>query len=268
MAKPWILKAREFIGEREAAGVGDNPTIVAWYKHTSLPKKYWHDSVPWCSVFVCAMLELSGFKSTRNAMARSHIGKSTPYERVTDPAPGDIFVIPRGKPPSGHVGFVESVDGDYIKTIEGNVADQVTRKTRSRHSCIGFARPFEQLGTRKPSTPAKVKKVVKKTAKSGTVWSLITSAALLVWGYLAEGMDALWGVIVGIVSALPTISGEVAPSIMTSKQFAGWLGVSWPKVGVAIAVALIAVAGIRHIRDKLAAEPDDGDENDAGGQGK
>jgi cell wall-associated NlpC family hydrolase len=46
------------------------------------------------------------------------------------PSPGDIvFFDWGGDGISDHVGIVESVDGEYIHTIEGNTSDSVARRT-------------------------------------------------------------------------------------------------------------------------------------------
>jgi hypothetical protein len=43
------------------------------------------------------------------------------------PLPGDIFIMDFGKG-KGHTGFVESVNGDIIHTIEGNSNDDGNRE--------------------------------------------------------------------------------------------------------------------------------------------
>ena len=67
--------------------------------------------------------------------------------RVLIPQKGDIFIMDFGKG-LGHTGFVESVEGSYIQTIEGNATTvsgsregiEVCRKTRKISACIGFIR--------------------------------------------------------------------------------------------------------------------------------
>lgn len=60
--------------------------------------------------------------------------------RVTDPQPGDVFIMDYGKG-LGHTGFVERVDDTFIYTVEGNSNDsgsregiEVTRKQRPRNN--------------------------------------------------------------------------------------------------------------------------------------
>lgn len=66
--------------------------------------------------------------------------------RVTDPQPGDIFIMDFGKG-LGHTGIVEKVDPTFIYTVEGNSNDtgsregiEVTRKQRTRKSIKGYLR--------------------------------------------------------------------------------------------------------------------------------
>jgi CHAP domain-containing protein len=66
--------------------------------------------------------------------------------KFKDPKPGDIFIQDHGHG-LGHTGFVESVQGEMIHTIEGNTNDtgsregyQVCRRERKINSCIGFIR--------------------------------------------------------------------------------------------------------------------------------
>lgn len=69
--------------------------------------------------------------------------------KVKTPLPGDIFIMDFGGG-KGHTGFVESVSGDIIHTIEGNSNDdgsregyEVCRKPGGRKisSMKGFIRP-------------------------------------------------------------------------------------------------------------------------------
>lgn len=71
--------------------------------------------------------------------------KSAQY-RVKDPKPGDVFIMSFGSG-KGHTGFVESVEGNIIHTIEGNTDDDggregwiVARRSRNISSVIGFLR--------------------------------------------------------------------------------------------------------------------------------
>ena len=66
--------------------------------------------------------------------------------RVTDPQPGDIFIMDFGKG-LGHTGIVEKVDSNFIYTIDGNTNDsgsregiEVCRRQRPRNKIKGYLR--------------------------------------------------------------------------------------------------------------------------------
>lgn len=133
------------MGTREVPGSGDNDVIIGWMPYSGLPKSYWRDSTAWCKIFVNGMLETTGYKSDRNAMARATLR----FGEKCGPKPGALMVMPRGKPPSGHIGIVEKVEGNgrYVITIEGNVSDKVVRKRRPVSYALGFRWPIEKLDT-------------------------------------------------------------------------------------------------------------------------
>lgn len=76
----------------------------------------------------------------------AHWNKAVIKYRVTDPEPGDIFIMDFGKG-LGHTGIVESVDKGVIHTIEGNSNDEgsregfeVCRRSRLKSSIKGYLR--------------------------------------------------------------------------------------------------------------------------------
>lgn len=109
----------------------------------------------WCMAFVywctseAAKLQQKGnpLVKTAGVMAQwNTINKAFKFK--TFPQPGDIFIMDFGKG-LGHTGFVESVKGDTITTIEGNSNDEgsregyeVCRRTRKISACIGFIRTW------------------------------------------------------------------------------------------------------------------------------
>ncbi len=116
----------------------------------------------WCMAFVYWCIEESkirikdGTGGLRNPLVKTggvlkqwNDIEQQPFQpkcKFTTPLPGDIFIQDHGKG-LGHTGFVESVDGDKIHTIEGNTNDtgsregyEVCRRTRLISSCVGFIR--------------------------------------------------------------------------------------------------------------------------------
>jgi len=102
----------------------------------------------WCMAFVYWCVKqvdvINALKRTGGVLDQwNSVDASHKFQR---PAPGDIFIMDHGGG-LGHTGFVESVDGDLIHTVEGNTNDSVSREgyevcRRIRHAskCIGFIR--------------------------------------------------------------------------------------------------------------------------------
>ena len=107
---------------------------------------------PWCMAFVYWCVNEASVKlAMKNPLLKTggvlNQWNSRPALRVSDPKPGDVFIMDYGKG-KGHTGFVESVLANgRIKTIEGNTNDdgsreghEVCRRTRQISACKGFLR--------------------------------------------------------------------------------------------------------------------------------
>ncbi len=106
----------------------------------------------WCMAFVfwCAR-EAYGSSNKMvktGGVLRQWQKVESKYKFVKDPQPGDIFIMDYGKG-LGHTGFVESVEGNTLHTIEGNTNDEgsregyeVCRRTRTfpGSKIVGFIR--------------------------------------------------------------------------------------------------------------------------------
>lgn len=144
---PWLILARRYIGQKEIAGPQHNPAIIALLDAADglvdgkRLQRISDDETPWCASFVSAILELSGYYSTRSAWARSYLiwGKALP-----GPAVGAIAVLSRG-PTSGHVGFVVGRDpaGDLL-LLGGNQGDEVKISAFDMQRVLGFRWPAEE----------------------------------------------------------------------------------------------------------------------------
>lgn len=110
---------------------GSNPTIVSMLQTCSnlTPTEQSDDGTAWCSAFVNYCYTSAGLSGTDHALASSweNWGSSTSY-----PQPGDVAVLYTHH----HVGIVESVDGDNVTLISGNVGDCVTRETYCKDDLI------------------------------------------------------------------------------------------------------------------------------------
>lgn len=169
----WLNIARKYVGTEEVPGMANNPQILEWFENTG-PNADWAkaDSIPWCAAFVNGVLDEAGLKGSGSLMARSFLNWGL---KLSKPIPGAIAVFPRGKPPSGHVAIVESVNwNNYtITTIDGNVSDEVARRTRKINSALGFRWP---KGVNRPLSPKRAKAVNRKTRrvlKKSRKWSIM-----------------------------------------------------------------------------------------------
>jgi lysozyme len=128
--KAVLLKAAGEIGVKEAAGKKDNPRIVEYQAHSTVSnKKGWADSVPWCSTFICWVVEKVGMISTNSAAARSW--EKWGVSVKSNPLPGDIVVFWRETLASGkgHVTIFLEKKGDLLYCLGGNQADSVNIST-------------------------------------------------------------------------------------------------------------------------------------------
>lgn len=101
----------------------------------------------WCAAFVywCFSQVTTKNPLVKTGGVLNHWNAAAAH-RVTDPQPGDIFIMDHGHG-LGHTGFVVSADPTFIYTVEGNSNDtgsregiEVTRKQRPRKSIKGYLR--------------------------------------------------------------------------------------------------------------------------------
>lgn len=206
-APAWLQKAVAHLGTAEIVGKANNPTIMQFYRDCGHSGVEYEDTA-WCAAFVGACLKRSGKPVSQpvelNLMARSYLKYGSKLDK---PMPGCIAVWPRGKPPSGHVGFVVSVDEakGTIKTIEGNVSNRVKYATHKIGDALGYRWPPEggsivipAADAPKGSAPVTPKTTVKEVVAVSrgakmvdrvklaghSLWVSLTIDALLGWlGY-------------------------------------------------------------------------------------
>jgi len=136
---PWFEIANGELNTKEVSGNSDNPKIVEYHSVTTL--KATDDETPWCSSFVSWCLEKSGYKSTKNAWARSYLNYG---EKLTDPVEGCIVVFSRGSS-SGHVAFFVEDKGSSIKVLGGNQGNQVCFAEYPKSRLLGYRLPTEKI---------------------------------------------------------------------------------------------------------------------------
>ncbi|HEX8418963.1 MAG TPA: TIGR02594 family protein [Sphingomonas sp.] len=146
MTVKWQLLAEGQVGTREIRGSANNPVILGYRKDARCSwMKGSEEAVPWCAIFVNAMLERAGVKGTASPAAKSFT-TSTLFKRLAGPAAGAICVIERNPPhPSlGHVGFAVAADAFHVWLVGGNQADAVNVSRFPLSRVVGFYWPAGQ----------------------------------------------------------------------------------------------------------------------------
>jgi hypothetical protein len=132
------------LGVHEKTNKNDGPEVEMYLKSVGLGK-----GNPWCMAFAywcvsqaaTATGERNYLRKTGSVMMQWN---STLCKRSLTPEPGAIFIMDFGGG-TGHTGFVEKVEGEYVYTVEGNTNDdgsregyEVCRRKRKISSIKGF----------------------------------------------------------------------------------------------------------------------------------
>lgn len=130
------------IGTKEIVGPANNPRVVEYHKYASKSNKVEeNDDVPWCSSFLCFVIEKAGLESTNSMMARSWLKWGVSSK--ADPQPGDLVVYWRSHKSSwkGHCGvFLKRNKDGSIVTLGGNQRDEVNITSYSPEKVLDFRR--------------------------------------------------------------------------------------------------------------------------------
>jgi len=127
------------VGVREKGGHNSGRRVEAYLDYVGFKK-----GAPWCAAFVSWVFAKAGHKAPRTAWSPALFPAS---HRARDAIAGYVFGI---YIPSleriGHCGIVETVDGDWLRTIEGNTSvagsregDGVYRRSRHKRSIRYYA---------------------------------------------------------------------------------------------------------------------------------
>ena len=144
--KKLLQLAEKEIGIKEIKGKRENPRIRTYHKHSTIENdKEMSENVPWCSSFICFLVERAGLQSTDNKMARSW--ERMDFKKTTKhPLPGDIVTFWRKSKRSGfgHVGMYLKRTKNYVYILGGNQSDAVNIKRFSRAKMTGIWRVHDQ----------------------------------------------------------------------------------------------------------------------------
>ncbi|MFS4439565.1 TIGR02594 family protein [Paracoccaceae bacterium GXU_MW_L88] len=139
----WVVNAMQYIGVEEVIGSANNPTIMKWAEDLNI--RYDGDDVPWCGLFVAAMLR----SESPDAPLPKLVLRARAYldvNKVIDPSNakiGDMVIFWRESMESGkgHVGFYMGKAKDQIFVLGGNQRDSVSIQLYSATRLLGVRRP-------------------------------------------------------------------------------------------------------------------------------
>lgn len=143
--EPAVLaRARQELGVHETPGPVSNDRIIAYRRMGGLSGIKGDDGlVPWCAIFVNAMLHEVKLQGSGSAMARSfaHWGRDCPIG-----TPGAVTVIssPSRGASAGHVFFATGrLTPTHIEGVGGNQSDAVTLAWWPRSRIVASRWPAE-----------------------------------------------------------------------------------------------------------------------------
>lgn len=146
----WLIAAMAELGQKEIAGAKSNPRILEYRKIAQIPLQGDDSVVPWCAIFVNAMLVKSGVKGSGSGLARG-FASSPWFETLAAPIVGCITVISSNRGPgSGHVFFYTGENGLFFQALGGNQGDAVSIDMFHKSKLVGYFWPKSQP---KPKAP-------------------------------------------------------------------------------------------------------------------
>lgn len=147
---PWMTAALAELGQSEISGPKSNERILDYREMAGIRIGGDDGVVPWCAIFVNAMLAKAGVKTSGSAMARS-FASSANFERLTAPMVGCITVISSSRgPASGHVFFYTGENGIMFQALGGNQNDSVNISMFQKKKLVGH---FWPKGLARPAPP-------------------------------------------------------------------------------------------------------------------
>jgi uncharacterized protein (TIGR02594 family) len=120
----WLVAALGWVGTKEQPGSGDNPVILNWAKGVGgdIAKEYTHDAIPWCALFVNAVLQQVGLKGTGTLWALDFAQWG---QKIAGPTVGAF--APMKRDGGGHITIVVGRDKNgNLMCCGGNQSDAVT----------------------------------------------------------------------------------------------------------------------------------------------
>lgn len=135
----WLVQARAELGVHETPGPVSTKKIMDYRIEAGIRIAGDDSDVPWCAIFVNAMLHKAGVKGSGNAAAR---GFQLWGDRLAGPALGAITVLSSSRgPTSGHVAFYLGETATHLQLLGGNQGDAVSIALFPKAKLVGFYWP-------------------------------------------------------------------------------------------------------------------------------
>ena len=139
----WLTLAKAEIGVKETPGPTSTPRVVAYRKQAGIELGGDDGVLPWCAIFVIAMLRQAGVDTRNaNAMARSLLNWGQP---VDSPIPGAIIVYKSATRPAplGHTNIATGrITSTHVEGVGGNQGDAVSVALFDRKNVLGYRWPL------------------------------------------------------------------------------------------------------------------------------
>ena len=139
----WLAEAMKFDGLHEGIGNLDNQVIIGWARELGgwYAPFYKHDEVPWCGLFVAAMVHRTlDVKLPANALGA--LNWANWGVALEEPIYGAICSFHR--PGGGHVGFYVGEDNENYHIFGGNQSDQVCTRSLAKQRLVAAVWPQDQ----------------------------------------------------------------------------------------------------------------------------
>jgi uncharacterized protein (TIGR02594 family) len=136
--QPWMRVARADLGVKERPGSAHHPRILEYHQATRLHATT--DEVPWCASFVNWCLKKADYLGTQSAAAASF----RTWGVACELQPGAVVVFGKSDPDAvgtGHVGFVDHFDEDWVWVLGGNQNNAVNVAKRPRKRVVAVRWP-------------------------------------------------------------------------------------------------------------------------------
>ena len=156
----WLKFAIAELGQHEVAGSKSNAHILEYRKIAGIALDGDDSVVPWCAVFVNAMLAKAGVKNSNSGLARS-FASSSRFEKLTQPCVGCITVISSSRGSnSGHVFFYSAENDLFFQALGGNQDNGVRLSLFPKSKLVGHYWPKGQVHSYYPlDRPFPLKKI-------------------------------------------------------------------------------------------------------------